>query len=932
MSQRNNKLFIFVSFATSLMLGATLAGCGQASTDTLRAQARQQQQENQFRAAVITLKNALAQAPNEAQTRYQLATVYLDAGDAISAEKEIRLALKYGFRRDAALSVLGRSLVLQAQFQKVLDETAAEAEKNGAELLCVRADAYLALGKLDDATRLYDSVLLAHPAYPAALTGLGRAAFIAGDVDKANRYAAQALAAAPRDTDVLLFEGDLRRAQNQPAKALAAYDKVLSINPSHRSAYVEKAYLEIGLGKFEAAQAALDAAKEIAPASVLVAYTQALLDFSQGKNADAQESLQKVLRVAPEHMPTVLLAGALCLNLGSLHQAEHHLRHYLEKNPRNLYARKMLAQTLLRSGHSPDALDVLAPALAYRAPDGQQDGQILALAGESYMQVRNFNKAEEYFEKASSLDPKAANLRTSVALSKLGKGEKAQAVSDLQLATRLDTKSQHAGMALVRTELALEHFDGAMAAVVALEQAQPGVAAVEDLKGMVYIGKRDPVRARAQFRKALVTQPSYFPAAANLAQLDLRENNPAGARGQLRSFLDKNPANGEAMTALASLDQNEGKPDDATKWLERASAAQPDAVAPAVNLMGQYLRTGANLKALDMARKLLVTHPGEPDLLDLLGRGFLANGQQEDALATYKMLALALPRSAYAQMQVAAMQVLLQRYVNAEDSLKTALALQPDFPAAQLALAELYARKGSNELALMMAGRMQAMHPRAAAGFQLEGDVLMGQDKPARALPAFEQALAFSRTSELVIKTANAQRLASKPAEAAARLASWLRQHPDDVRVQVFIASTLSADKQYKQAAAQLESAVKLQPANVAALNNLALAYQMAKDPRAQQAAEQAYALAKETPAVMDTLGWILVDQGDRGDATRGLAILKQASAKATQARDIRYHLAMGLFKTGDKDGARKELELLAAGDMRFAQADEARALLKQLQ
>jgi putative PEP-CTERM system TPR-repeat lipoprotein len=925
MSQRNNKLFISVGFATSLMVGATLAGCGNASTETLRAQARQQQQTSQFRAAVITLKNAVKESPNEPETRYQLATVYLDAGDPVSAEKEIRRALQLGFRHDAAMAVLGKSLVLQGEFQKVLDETAQDAAKNGAELLCVRAEAYLALGKPDDAVRLYESVLLAQPSFPAALTGLGRVAFIAGDAQKANLYAARALAAAPRNTDVLLFEGDLRRAENRPALALEAYGKVLSINPAHRSAYVEKAYLEIGMGRFDAAQADLDAAREIAPTSVLVAYTQALLDFSQGKNADAQVSLQKVLRVAPEHMPTVLLAGALCLNLGSLHQAEHHLRHYLEKNPHNVYARKMLAQTLLRSGHSPDALEVLTPALA----DSQQDVQLLALAGESYMQARNFNKAEEYFEKASTLDPKAANLRTSVALSKLGKGQQAQAVSDLQLATRLDAKSQQAGMALVRTELGLQHFDSALAAVLALEKAQPGVAAVEDVKGMVYIGKRDTVQARIQFRKALLTQPSYFPAASNLAQLDMHENKPAAAREELLAFVEKNPTSIEGMTALASLDQSEGKPDNATKWLERASAAQADAVAPAVNLMGQYLRTGATQKALDLARKLLVTHPGEPDLLDLLGRGFLANRQPEDALSTYKELAQALPLSAYAQMQVAAVQVLLQRYGAAEASVKTALALQPDFPAAQLAMAELYARKGSNELALMMAGRLQTMHPRGAAGFQLEGDVLIGQGKPVRALPAFEQAFAFSPTSELLIKTANAQRLAGKPAEAGARLAAWLKLHPADVRVQLFVASTLSADKQYKLAAAQLESAVKLQPSNVAALNNLALAYQMAKDPRAQQVAEQAYALAKETPTVMDTLGWILVDGGD---AARGLSILQQASAKATQARDIRYHMAVGLFKTGDKGGARKELELLAAGDMQFAQADEARALLKQLQ
>lgn len=38
------------------------------------------------------------------------------------------------------------------------------------------------------------------------------------------------------------------------------------------------------------------------------------------------------------------------------------------------------------------------------------------------------------------------------------------------------------------------------------------------------------------------------------------------------------------------------------------------------------------------------------------------------------------------------------------------------------------------------------------------------------------------------------------------------------------------------------------------------------------------------------------------------------------------------LYKAGDKAGARKELQPLAAGDMAFAQADETRALLRQLQ
>jgi putative PEP-CTERM system TPR-repeat lipoprotein len=925
MLQHNNKHSHFAGLTAALLLSVALSACENETTANLRADVMQYQQKGEFNAAVIVLKNALAVKPEDAEARFLLATMYLETGDGISAEKEIRLAQRYGYSDDAALPVLGKSLVLQGQFQKAIDETGNAVAKGGAELLCVRADAYLGLGKREDARSLYQKVLETHPKHATALIGLGRVGYLARDVDVARKYSELALAADPRNTDALLFKGDLLRAQNLNTEALATYDQVLAINPQHRSANVEKAYLEIALGKFDAAQADLDAARRIAPGSVLVYYTQTLLDYSQGKNAAAQESMQKVLRVAPEHMPSVLLAGAINLNLGSLHQAEHHLRHYLEKNPDNLYARKMLASALLRTGHTPDALSVLEPALKA----SQDDVQLLALAGESYMQARDFGKAADFFGKASTLDPKQAKLRTSLALSKLGKGEEAQAISDLQLATRLDANSHQAGIALVRTELGLEHYDNAYAAVVELEKAQPDNAAIQDLKGMVYVGKHEAAKARASFTRALALQPSYYPAAANLAQLDMGEKKPAAARQHLLNFLDKNPKSVEVLTALSSLAAFTGKVEDATPWLERAAAVDPGALAPAVNLIAQYLRTGQSQKALDLSRTVQVTHPDDPDLLDLLGKSLLANGEQDNALEAYKRLAVALPRSAQAQMQVAALHLLMKKPSNAEDYLKAALAMQPDFPAAELALAEINVRKGWHELALMGAARMQKNHPKGAAGYQLEGDILMAKKEPAQALAAYERALGFGKSSELAVKIFNALRVAGRPDEGARRLAQWLQQHPDDVRVQLYKAQTLMADQKFKPAAAQLEDTLKQQPTNVVALNNLALVYQQLRDPRAAKMAEEAYKLAGEQPVIMDTLGWILVEQGD---TARGLPILQKASAKAPQARDIRYHMAMGLYKAGDQAAARRELQLLVSGNMQFAQADEVRSLLKQLQ
>ena len=119
-----------------------------------------------------------------------------------------------------------------------------------------------------------------------------------------------------------------------------------------------------------------------------------------------------------------------------------------------------------------------------------------------------------------------------------------------------------------------------------------------------------------------------------------------------------------------------------------------------------------------------------------------------------------------------------------------------------------------------------------------------------------------------------------------------MQQHPEDVRVQLYKAETLLADKKYKLAAGQFESILEQHPDNVDRAQQPGAGLPAIAGCARAQVAEQAYKLASDQPVVMDTLGWILVEQGD---TARGVPILQKASALAPQARDIRYHLAMGL-------------------------------------
>jgi putative PEP-CTERM system TPR-repeat lipoprotein len=925
MPRHVNNLGLSAAVVSILLLGAGISGCNRsASTATLLAEAKQYQQKGDNKAALIQLKNAVSNSPEDGEARLLLAELYNDSGDAVSAEKEVRKALSLGINEQRALPGLAKSLRAQGQFQKLLDEIKPDSARTSAPLLAARGEALLALNQPDKAKQTFEQALALQPNNGDALLGMARYWLSQQDVEAGNRYAAEAIAKDPNNPEAWMFSGALQRAQGKPEQALAAYDKALALKPAHRSAHIEKANVDIGLGKFDAAKAELAAAHKVTPGGLGLLYTQALLDFTQGKSAAAQESLQKVLRAAPEHLPTILLSGAVELQLGSIQQAQQHLKKYLEAVPGNLYARKLLAQALLKGAQPADAVAALAPALKTES----RDPQLLALAGQSYLQAKDFNKASAYFEQASLLAPDVAMLHTSLGLSKLGQGDSATAVSELERGATLDAKTPDAGIALIRAELGLKHLDKALAAALALEKQQPDNLLLHNLKGGIYMAKGDSANARLSFERAVALQPSYFPAVANLARLDVRDKQPDAAKKRFEALLAKDKKNGAAMSALAELAASQGKVDEASRWLERANSENPEAVAPAMQLAALYLRTHQQQKALTLVRKVQTANPTNPDLLDLLGQTQLANQDQAGALETYSKLVNVLPKSAPAQFRLASAHMLLKNETAAVEDLKKAVALQADYLPAQLALAEVAMRHGRADEAVAIGRQIQKQHGKEQAGYILEADVMQAQHKPAQALPLYEKALTFGKLPKLMIGIHRVMVQAGKQKEADLRIAQWLKDNPADVATTLYVAEGFLAKKQYQAAVAPLLAVLKLAPDHPVALNNLAWTYQQLKDPKALETAEAAYRVAGDNPAVMDTLGAILTE---RGDTARSIPLLQKAVALAPGNLDLHLHLAAALAKSGDKVNARKELDQVVAKGNNYPNLDAAREMLKRL-
>ncbi|MBN9132893.1 MAG: PEP-CTERM system TPR-repeat protein PrsT [Nitrosospira multiformis] len=909
----------------AVLTAGSIQGCNKVEDPAkLMADAKRYEESGDHKSATIQLKNVLKQNPDNSEARYLLGTIYNKTGDSQSAEKELRKALSLGMDAGRVLPELGQALLRLGAYQQILDETKELADKTkSAQILTLRGNAQLGLGKASEAKALFEQALGQNPDSADALIGLAKYSLLQRDVEAAANFSEQAVSRSPQNVDAWLFKGDLLRMQGKSDKALSAYDQVVKLKPNAAIAYINKAAVEIETGKFEAAKANIDTARKISP-SLMVFYTQALLDYSQQKPAAALESLQQILSKSPEHMPSVLLAGAVQVALGSMPQAEQHLKHYLEKDPGNIYARKLLASVLLKNRETKRALDVLTPALK----NVKEDPQLFALTGEAYMQAREFAKATEYFEKASNIVPKSAMLHTALSMSRLGQGESVAAISELEMAAKLDPKSPRAGILLVMTHLRLKEFDKALAAAKALEKEHPDNPLIQNLKGGIYMGKKDAANARASFEKALSLQPAYFPAAVNLAQLDLQDNKPDVAKKRFEAILEKDKKNIQAMSALADLAVNQGQKKEATEWLERAMQANPDVLQPAILLGSHYLRQGEKQKALALAKKLQTSHPKEPATLDLLAQAQLANTDKAGALESYNKLAALVPESAPVQFRIASIYMEMNNPSAAAEALRKALTIKPDYLDAQLAQAALEVRKGNHEQAMTIAKQIQKQQGKSPAGYVLEGDLLTAQKKPELAAKAYEHAFSLRKSGSLMMKVHASLTQAGKGKEANSRLAEWLSKHPADLGTRMYLAQTYMSERQNKAAIEQYQIILKQNPKFAPSLNNLAWLYQQEKNPLALEYAEKAHQLAADDPIVLDTLGWILVEQGN---TSRGIPFLQKAVSLAPQAEEIRYHLAFGLAKAGNKTQARKELEQLLATGKNFSSIDEAKTLLKQM-
>jgi putative PEP-CTERM system TPR-repeat lipoprotein len=911
-----------------LAIAISLAACSRDDPGALLASARKYIAQGDFNASVIQLKNVLQKDPKNAEARYLLGLSSLKNGDPDAAKIELNKAVELGLHSDELEVALARAELDSGGADKVITRFGSKTlsqPKMQAELRAIVGMAQLTRNQGEDARKAFAEALALDPADVTANLGMARLAASERDFVQAMSRVETALSASPSSLEALMLKADLLAAQGKSEPAESAYREAIRVAPNQIPPRLSLIAQLVKYQSFDKASAEVDALAKIAPKDARTYYAKALLYVGQRKFPAAKEEILQVLKVAPENVPSLILAGTAAMETGAYAEAENYLRKAAYNAPDAIAPKRLLAATYLRMGKTDLATTEVKQLLT---KDGQ-DPAILTLAGEVALARGDTADAVRYYEQAKSRAPDNAALQTRLAEIRLVAGDRERGISELEALAASHPNEYQADLALVATFLRQRQPDKALEALKSLEKKQPNNPLTYNLRGLSLILKRDFAGARSSFERAVQLEPTYLPAVFNLASLDLRDKNTEAAKKRYESVLQRDPNNEQALFRLAVLLRITGaNQQEIEKLLKQAVSGNPSSPIARRVLINFYLTNRDFKSAIAAAQEAQAALPNNPSIVEAMGVTELAAGEPEAALSAFARLVGMLPDSPEPLMHQAQAYMAAKRPDDAIKSLRAALSLRPDQPSIERDIAAIYVASGRSDEARREARAIQAKHPDRPFGYALEGEIDVAQKKWGPAARIYRDAVRKFDLPLLVARAHSIMHVAGEGPQADTMAEQWIKQHPKDAIVLSYLAERDLAAKRYASAAQRYRIALQRQPGNPMFLNNLAWAMHELKQPNALEYAEQAQELAPENPAIMDTLGWILVESGQ---SDRGLELLGRASELAPNAYGIRLHLAKALIKAGRKDAARKELEVLAKLDSRLPVQHEAAALLSGL-
>jgi tetratricopeptide (TPR) repeat protein len=601
---------------------------------TVRAGARSELKDDAGAAADVD--RALKLAPDDADAIALRAGLYRRAGDLTRA-----IALVDGAVQKHPDSIDLRELLANLYLEA---NQPAKVEEQGRALIRVypgevRYRKLLALylaraHRLDEAQRVLEDATRDLPASDDAKLTL--VSFLATQRTRAQGEAIlRGFIAHQPDNFALRFGlAELLMRANASAEAVAVYNDIIQRDGTGSNGLVARdrlARIVLAQGHEDAARTLIQAVLEKNPHDNDALLLRGEMALSHQDPVSAVADLRAVLRDQPDSIPVQRLLARAYLANGDRELAEQALRAAMDGDPADAAVRLELGQFLAQSGRAeqaaalltdtvradPDNLQVrealvradLAAGDFAAAASAARDLETLRpddvagpyLAGLADQGLKRLDEAQQEFEKARAIDPKAFEPLNALARLQTARGQASQAI------------------ALVQS---------------AIEAAGPKSAIHLNLLGEIYLANKDVARAIQTFTQATTIAPRWWSPYYNLAQARYANRDVAGAIAAYESAVGIAPTEPQPVIQLALLYESQGRIDEAIARYTELNRRVPRLPLAARDLAVLLVTYKTDRPSLDRARDLTAAFATSNNgtLLDSNGWVHFKRGEFADAL------------------------------------------------------------------------------------------------------------------------------------------------------------------------------------------------------------------------------------------------------------------------------------------------------------
>lgn len=885
-----------------------------------------------IKGAIIQLKNVLKNNPHMLPARVLLGKAYLQDGQPVNAESELLEANRLGADNALTLPFLAAAYLQQFKYQsliKQIDVNGLPAEVQS-ELLVYIGHAHLKLSHIEKAG---SSFALAEQKNMTAEAVSGTALVLLhqGKLQEAGIMLDKAQQLDADEASVWNVRGSISHLEGKLNKALKEYGKALALDENDLDARLARIGIYLDLDNRDAARKDIDYLKEyeFEPRSL---YLNAVLLIREGQKKQALEYIQKSASIITEINPLILnnsrallmLAGMVFYDLQQYEQAINYLNLFVTKYPAQVGAKKILGSIYLEQGEYEKVLSVLKPAYTL-APE---DPRVLTLLGNAYMHSGQSDLAVELLEKAAVFSYEKPAIRTNLALGYLSAGDQSLALKELISVYEQDKSQTSTGMVLTLVYYKLGQLDKALELIEELIVKEPDNVVFLNWAGSIHAANGKFVKAGQLFDHATELNPGFIAAQINSGKLLLAQNKPDEASEYYLSMLKQHPDHIAILTELARVHEYQGEYQKAILVLKKVLYINRELIDTRLYLVQLYTRSGQKKEAFYMAEEASDLAPKNMDALLAVVSTALALGKVDDAKLSFrrmKDIALtdeeSLFRIARAELQAGFLKTAISTMI-------LSLHYRPDYLPAQIILAESLLADGQIKQANDLVLEIKTAHPERAVSFRLMGSVLMQLKRPEEAIKEYEQAYKREASTKNLLNLYQALTQNNMINKGAELISDWLKHHPEDNNARYVLAGANFQLGELESAKKNLETILKDSPEQPALLNNLANLYAMTKDTRAIETAGKAIELAPEDPTINDTLGWLLVQDGD---AAQGLRYLREAHFRQGDDLEIRYHIAVALHKLDRNKESLNELKQILRLKQDFKGIKDARQLQDKL-